>query len=304
MDVFGEIRGNAGGGGERPRFPELPILNPNEVPAPARRTGASSLPAASAAPAPRARGQGEKYGALFYLGIAGLALMIALVGWFALGVWSNRDIWADVYALNDASRPESERLDAALRLSQNRRLDDVNRIDMAMRRDLPGLARYLLAESVSTGPVARDPRGFALAAARSEGWPDWLRLLLSRRLAYGAGRGYDIPREALDELRCHPDPMIGLWASYAQAVQPRGEPGREAIAALERAAGSPGPNGNLAGQLLEALRSRDEADRERRLDGITEWLRRHHPQAAELWRGRTIRDGRVVADGGKEGGKS
>ncbi len=300
MDVFGEIRGNAGGGGERPRFPELPILNPNDVPAPARGTGASSLSAAPAAPAPRARGQGEKYGALFYLGIAGLALMIALVGWFALGVWSNREIWADVYALNDASRPESERLDAALRLSRNRRLDDANRIAMAMSRDLPGLARYLLAESVSTEPVARDPRGFALTAARSEGWPDWLRLLLSRRLAYGAGRGYDIPREALDELRRHPDPMIGLWATYALALQPSGE----ASAALERSAASPGANGELAGQLLEALRSRDEADRERRLDGVTEWLRRHHPQAAELWRGRTIRAGRVVTDGEKEDRKT
>ncbi len=296
MDVFGEIRGNAGANGERPRFPELPILNPGDVPAPARGAGASP---STASPPPRARGQGEKYGALFYLGIAGLAVMIALVGWFAVGVWSNRDIWSDVYVLNDASRPESERLDAALRLSRNDRLDDANRMDMAMRRDLPELARYLLAESVSTEPVARDPRGYALAAARSEGWPDWLRLLLSRRLAYGAGRGYDIPREALDELGRHSDPMIGLWATYALALRPQGEADREAAAALERsAAASPGANGELAGQLLEALRSSDEADRERRLDGISEWLRRHHPQAAELWRGRTIRDGRVVSDAG------
>lgn len=297
MDVFGEIRGNAGANGERPRFPELPILNPGDVPAAARGAGAPSSTGA-ATPPPRARGQGEKYGALFYLGIAGLAVMIALVGWFAVGVWSNRDIWSDVYVLNDASRPESERLDAALRLSRNARLDDANRMDMAMRRDLPELARYLLAESVSNAPVARDPRGYALAAARSEGWPDWLRLLLSRRLAYGAGRGYDIPRESLDELRRHSDSMIGLWATYALAVPPGSAADPTAAGALERTAASPGANGELAGQLLEALRSSDEADRERRLDGITAWLRRHHPQAAELWRGRAIRDGRVVSDAG------
>jgi hypothetical protein len=286
LDVFGEIRGQApGGNGDRPRprFPDLPILNPNEVPA-------------APAPTARARSQREKYGGLFYLGIGGILLLIALVGWFGQGLWSNRDIWADVYALNDAKRPESERLDAALRLARNPRLDDGPRMEMALRKDLPELARYLLAESVSTDLVAHDPRSYALTVARSEGWPDWLRLLLARRLAYGAGRGYDVPREALDELRRHSDPMIGLWATYSSAVLPRTGPDPALTADLEKAATAQGPTGELARRLLEALRATGE-ERERRLDEATEWLRRHHPEAAEIWRGREVRDQNVVRVG-------
>jgi hypothetical protein len=270
------LRGPGGEG--RPRFPELPIINPGELPA---------------APAAPPRGQREKYGSLFYLGIAGLVVLVALIGWFGHGLWTNRDIWADVYVLNDASRPEADRLDAALQLARNPRLDDAPRMEMALRKDLPALARYLLAESVSTEQVAHDPRSYALAVARSEGWPDWLRLLLSRRLAYGAGRGYDIPREALDELKGHTDPMIGLWATYSLAVLPHGDPDPRPTAELENAAQGQGPTAELAARLLGALRAAGD-ERELRLDEATEWLRRHHPEAAEIWRGRGILDQRVV----------
>lgn len=274
MDVFGEIRGPASGGpGDgRPRFPGLPILNPGEVPAPA------------VAPA---RGQREKYGALSYLGIAGLVLLMGLIGWFAHGLWANRDIWADVYVLSDPKRAEGDRLDAALRLSRNPRLDDRARMEMALRKDLPPPARYLLAESISTDLVAHDPRSYALTVARSEGWPDWLRLLLARRLAYGAGRGYAIPREALDELRRRSDPMIRLWATYSLAVLPRSDPAM--TAELEKSARDAGPAGELAARLLDALRATG-AERERRLDEATHWLRRHHPEAAGIRRGRDVRD--------------
>lgn len=282
MDVFGEIRGPAPDqkGDGRPRFPDLPILNPGEVPTPV---------------APPARGQREKYGALFYLGIAGLALLVALIAWFGYGLWSNRDIWADVYALNDAKRPESDRLEAALRLSRNPRLDDGARMEMALRRDLPPLARYLLAESVSTEPLAHDPRSYSLAVARSEGWPDWLRLLLATNLAFGAGRGYDIPREALDELRHHPDPMIRLQATYSMAVLSRSGPDHSPGADLEEATHAAGPAGELAVKLLGALRAAG-GERERRLDEVTAWLRHHHPEAAEIWRGWTIRDQHLVRE--------
>lgn len=280
MDVFGEIRGPSSNdkGDGRPRFPDLPILNPGDVPPPAP-----------------ARGEREKYGALFYLGIAGLALVVVLVACFGYGLWSNRDIWADVYVLNDPKRPEAERLDAALRLGHNARLDDAARMEMAMRRDLPPLARYLLAESVSTDSVAHDPRSYAMAVARSEGWPDWLRLLLECNLAFGAGRGYDIPSEALDELRRQADPMVALWATYSRAVLPRGGSDPALAADLEKQAGTPGPAGELAGMLLAALRS-PGGERERRLDLAVVWLRRHHTQAAEIWRGWTVRDQHLVRE--------
>jgi hypothetical protein len=283
LDGFGDTPGpTANGSGQgRRRFPDLPIINPGDVPPPL------------AAPA---RGQREKYGALFYLGIAGLVVLVALMAWFGHGLWSNRDIWADVYALNDKTRSEGDRVEAALRLSLNPRLDDGARMEMALRKDLPSLARYLLAESVSTDPVAHDPRSYALAVARSEGWPDWLRLLLACNLAFGAGRGYDIPREALDELKQHPDRMIGLWATYSLAVLRRNSPDPAPSAELEKSAQDSGPTGELAARLLGALRARG-GQRERRLDEATFWLRRHHPQAAEIWRGWEIRDQHVVREG-------
>jgi hypothetical protein len=282
LDGSGNIPGPAadGPGALWPPFPELPIINAGEVPAP------PTVPA-------QARGQREKYGALFYLGIAGLVLLVALIAWFGHGLWTDRDIWADVYALNDIKRPESDRLDAALRLSRNPRLDDAARMEMSMRKDLPALARYLLAESVSTDLLAHDPRSYALTVARSEAWPDWLRLLLARRLAYGAGRGYDIPREALDELKRHSDPLIGLWAQYALDVRPGITIDPAMTTELEQSARASGPTGELAAGLLDAMRAAGD-DRELRLDEATAWLRHHHPQAAEIWRGWEIHDQHVA----------
>ncbi len=156
-------------------------------------------------------------------------------------------------------------------------------MEMCLRRDVPDLARYLLAEAISTDEVASDPRRFALAVARSTDWPDWLRLLLARRLTYGASRHYAIPREALDELANHSDPMIGLWATAAQAVGAP-DPDVKALSVLEQYTHAAGEQGELATRLLNAIRS-PEADRERHLDEITVWLRSHHPQAAKTWRG-------------------
>jgi hypothetical protein len=253
-------------------FPKLPILQ-------------------NAAPT---RSQRERYGALLYLGIAGLLILAALLAWFAHGVWRLRDVWADVYVLHDASRTETERIHAAFQLGRNSRLSDSQLMETCLRRDLPDLARYLLAEAVSTEAVARDPRGYALTVARSPGWPDWLRLVLARRLAYGAARGYAVPSEALDELARHPDPMIGPWATCAAALSPGAQSGR--TGQLEAAAGDPGERGQLAKLLLAAVAALPE-EREQRLDQATIWLRQHHPQAAQIWRGWEIRDGQLIHEG-------
>jgi len=255
--------------GESPNpFPKLPIID---------------------APAP-ARSQREKYGGLFYLGIAGLAIVVILVAWFAHGVWRLRDVWADVYVLHDPARAEAARIQAAFRLSRDRRLNDTQLMETCLRRDLPDLARYLVAEAVSTEAVAVDPRGYALTVARSSDWPDWLRLVLARRLVYGAVRGYALPREPLDELAHHADPMIGLWAACALALPPGSETRRRGE--LEQAAQLPGAEGRLASMLLAVLAA-PPGDRERRLDEATIWLRHHHGQAAQIWRGWDVRDGRL-----------
>jgi hypothetical protein len=243
------------------RFPTLPIINP-VVSAP--------------------RTERAKYGGLLYLGIGGLVVLIVLIAWFGHGLWANRKAFADVYVLHDSSRALSERAQAAFQLARGGRLDDAQLMEMSLNRNLPDLARYLLAEGVSAQAVARDPRGYALAVARSPDWPDWLRLLLVRPLAYGAGRGYAIPREALVELAGHRDPMLGLWASYALAAPAVDHSNRKA--ALEKAAQSKDANGELAAQLLRALDA-EEPERSALLDRATLWLRRRHPAAAEIWKG-------------------
>ena len=252
-------------------FPRLPILSSSEIP-------------------PPRLSQREKYGGLFYVGIAGLVFLIGLVGVFTYGMWSLRGVATDIYVLHDAKRPDAERIVAAFRLSRDPNLEDLQRMTMSLERDLPELARYLLAESVSVAAVAHDPRGFALAVARSPDWPDWLRLLLTRRLAYGAGRGYAIPVEPLEELARHTNPMIRDWATYALAVRPGARP--QDVAELEKLAEDPSDSGKLATFLLGALHVPQQRDE--RLDRQSEWMRRHHPEAARMWQGWGETEGRLV----------
>jgi hypothetical protein len=272
LSVFGESSSG---------FPKLPILSPAEIPPPGQRGAV-------------ARSQTDKYGGLFYLGIAGLAVLAVMVSWFAFRLWSMRDVWTDVYVLHDSGHSDLERMRAAFRLAHDPRVNDTQRMEMSLKRDLPDLARYLLAESVSTDAVAPDPRSFALTVARSPGWPDWLRLLLTRQLAYGAARGYVIPREALAELAGHSDPMIGLWADCALTLLP--DPPTEASRALEQAAVAPGPTAELAG-LLKNAATAPAPERDARLNDASVWLRLHHPQAAKMWQGWHIADGQIDRDG-------
>ena len=168
-----------------------------------------------------------------------------------------------------------------MKLSHDPRVTDRQLMEICLRRDLPDQARYVLAEAVSTEAVASDPRAFALTVALSQDWPDWLRLVLSRRLAYGATRGYAIPEVALDELAKHSDPMIRLWADYSLAVMPGAK--SDAAAKLEEAARADDENGKLAAMLL-AAKNAPADERERRLDEATLWLRHHHPEALKFWR--------------------
>jgi len=253
-------------------FPKLPIVTPDP-------------------PAPPARTQSQKYGGLFRVGIAGLAILVAMIAWFAIAVWQLRDVWVNVYVLHNPQRSETARIEAAFWLSRDPRVNDALLMQMCLERDLPELARYLLAEAVRTDEVARDPRAFALSVARSPGWPDWLRLLLARRLAYGAGRGFAIPTDVVSELAQQPDPMIGLWVDYALAVGP--DSSAKAASALTEAARGADDRARLAALLAAALDG-SPAERELRLDEATTWMRHHHPQAAKIWEGSEFRDGRLI----------
>ena len=117
--------------------------------------------------------------------------------------------------------------------------------------------------------------------ARSEGWPDWLRLLMARPMAYAVGEGYRIPWEPLDLLRENKDPAIALWATYTRAAMEPGDPRPPG----PRAGRRPGrPFAGLAAAARRRRQRRGEA-RVPKLDEATAWLGAHHPEAAELWKG-------------------
>jgi hypothetical protein len=248
-------------------FPVLPIVTPAE-----REQDQT-----------RRRSGRDKYGGLFYLGLAGLAVVAALVGWFGWSAWSLRAVWRNVYVLHDPSRSEAERVEAAYALARDPRVNQRQYWDTCLRKPLPALARYVLAEALTAEAVMADPRGYALAVARSTDWPVWLRLLLARPLAYAAAQGVPIPAAPLRELRDRQyDPAITLWVDFALAATK--PPDGDAVAALARAAEGTAADSAFATMLLEALRA-EGTQRIRRLDEASRWLRTHHPEAAKVWSG-------------------
>ncbi|QDV36514.1 hypothetical protein [Tautonia plasticadhaerens] len=225
----------------------------------------------------------EKYGGFYYLAVGGLVLLVGMIGWFAWGAWSLREVWRDVYILHDPGRPEADRVEAARRLAGNPDATPRQRLDIALAPDLPDRARYLVAESLPPEAAEDDPRGYALAVSRAEGRPDWLRLLLLRPLAYGAGAGAAIEQGPMRELADHPDPAVALWARYTLAESNRYNTIHDK--ALRSEAGDDGPYAGLAEILVRALDARADDDRVARLDEATRWVRAHHPGASSVWSG-------------------
>jgi hypothetical protein len=253
----------------------------------------SDLPIVTPDPTP-ARGQVEKYGGLYHLGIVGLVILVGLVTWFGVGLWNLRSVFRSTYVLHDPSRSEAERIQAALDLSQDPRATQRQYRDISLRTGLPPLARYLIAESLTSGIVAEDPRGYTLMVARSRGWPGFLRILAVRPLAYAADEGLAIPPAVVSELADDPDPILRLWVAFAlraltQDATATSKPGDDPI---ERTARANAPDAELAALLLAALKERGSG-RDALLDKATLWLRDHHPGASAIWNGWEVRDGTV-----------
>jgi hypothetical protein len=255
------------------KFPSLPIVTPDPPAAPRRSVA-------------------ERYGTLFYLGLGGLALLITMVAWFAVSAWNARSLWINVYILHDESRPESERIEAAYRLSHDPKANQRQLWDITLRKPLPPLARYVVAEALTAEAAIADPHAYGTAVARSEGWPDWLRLMLLRPITYAAAMGLPVDRPALQELSRSADPNIRLWATASLALGPEGEP--QAREALARAAVSDGPLKKLAGSLRDAAEYRNEQQRLLALNRATLLLRSDQPEIARLWNGWTEEAGRLV----------
>ncbi|WP_422925988.1 hypothetical protein [Singulisphaera sp. PoT] len=265
-----------GDGKSLPVFPSLPIVTPDP---------------------PSRRSQQEKYGGLFYFGIAGLVAVLSLVSWFGYGVWSMRDVWGRIYVVHDASKTEVERIQAAYALGKDPKLNQDQRWEMSLRKPLPTLARYLLAESMNSELVARDPAAYVNAVAKSPGWPDWLRLVLARPLALAAIDGVEVPKAPLEVLAAHQDPEIQLWASFVLVSGAKGDPG--AGRRLDQACDTAGPNQELACLLRHALKNQgDRAAQTKMIDEATAWCRDHHPEIAPLWKGWTVEGGQLVHKAG------
>jgi hypothetical protein len=242
------------------RFPELPIVTPD----PPRKT------------------QAEKYGGLFYLGIAGLAVIVALVGWFAFGVWSMRSVWADTYTLADPRRPIGDRLDAAWRLARDERVTDRQKWELALDKNIPDLARYLLAESLTSEAVV-DTRAYGLAIARSRGLPIWLRRLLIQPLASAAADGRTMDEETIQELARDQDPIIALWGRFllvVSAPNPEATTARDELLEVSR---SNRPTWSMALMLLDA--SKAEQPRRDQILHEARRLLRQNPESQAIWAG-------------------
>jgi hypothetical protein len=241
----------------RPTFPQLPIITLD--------------------PPPPKLSQREKYGGLFYLGIAGLVVVVALVGHFAWQAWSLRDVWTEIYVLHDSKKPEADRIRAAYALSRDSRVDAQQHWDIAMRKPLPPLARYLLAETLPSAMAKAEPAVFAKVVANSEGWPEWLRLLCVRTMAVAASEGTTFPTDVLDSLATRPDPLLRLWVDYIRSVTIEGDPAATARLRIAAEGGSA-----IARELAGAI-SVGSFERSTHLETATRRIRTDSPEAARLW---------------------
>jgi hypothetical protein len=239
---------------------------------------------------PKPRSSRERYGALFYLGVGGLSVLVCLLGWFGWNLWALRGVWSSLYVLHSPGRPEALRIHAAYTLAHDARMQQNHYWNDCLDKSLPGLARYILAESLTADAMASDPKAYAEKVAFSEGWPNWLRYLLIRPLAYGAEVGITFPEKPLRTLSQHSDPAVRLWANYVLAASVRDAESERALATEAAGKGLFKP---LASHLQSALKTK-EAERTYWLDLATRWLRVNHPEAKQLWKGWEEQGNRLV----------
>ena len=251
-------------------FPDLPIITP---------------------PVGERMSNREKYGGMFYLGLAGLAAILGLIAWFGYGLAANWSMWTDIYRLHDASRPEDERIVAADRLARDPRVNQRHYWDMLQRSDLPDLARYRLAEALTAEATAADPASYALSVAETGIRPTWLQALLVRPMALAVNRGIAFPEVPVRALRQTNDPLVQVFAGYVQALQQGGDP--QALRDLQAVARGEGPARAAAERLVASLNGAD-SERSARIEEAARLLRRDQAEAAKLWAGWRDEGGRLI----------
>jgi|GEM_PF-3596081 len=176
------------------------------------------LPDFSPPPQPRLTNS-EKYGSLYWMGIAGLIASIMLVSWFAVNLWMMRDVWQAIYVLHDADSPVDARVQAAEFLSTDPRMEPSQIQPMIFRKSLPEKARYILAEHLDKALSAKDA-GEMLQLLSTEGPtspPNWLRGHLARLAVITLKPDSSFPVTTLTKFIADPDPVVADWAAFGLA---------------------------------------------------------------------------------------
>ncbi len=253
----------------------------------------SDLPIISAPDPFERRTTAQKYGSAYYLGIAGLAIVVALVTWFATSVYKLRAVWRDVYVLHDETRSNPDRIQAAWRLAHNPEVTPTQVWEMALRKPVPTLARYILAESLDERIVKSDPRGYALSVAYSKDWPDWLRLLAARPLLEAASDHIPLPEEPIHTLQAASDPVLAAWATATEVLRDGTTPEqkKKALIRLKSVKKTEPRLQSLIIALEDVIRLSADEDHLKRLgaiDGATIWLRSNDSSAREVWQGWSV----------------
>ena len=127
-------------------------------------TGPSSFPSLPIINAPvPGRSQREKYGSMLYLGIAGLFVVLGPRRLVRLSVLDDaRRLGRRSTCFTTPRRPTRRGCRRPSRLSRDPRVEQRQLWEMSLRRGLPELARYILAEGIGTELGGRGSAGLCL----------------------------------------------------------------------------------------------------------------------------------------------
>lgn len=266
---------------------DLPILPSNPVPSPTS-----------------GRSPTEKYGGLYWLGIGGLVVIVGLIGAFVIGMSRISDVLRLTYVLHDPRESLPTRVQAAYELSQDARTTDRQRWDMAIRTTNPPIARYVLAEGLTVEAVRGDVEGYALAVARSPGWPGWFRWLVFRPMVLRAEEDGQPSGPLIEEIRdaLPAEGASRLWVAYFVLAGGADDLGLIEWARTAMQAGSEAAETSaLVGLFDRALHATTQTEQRQAIADATLWMRGHDPNCRQVWDGWQVVNHRLVAIEGSDG---
>lgn len=198
----------------------------------------------------------QKYGGLYWLGIAGLVSSLLLVGWFAVNMWLMRDVWREIYVLHNEDLPEARRIAAAEFLANAPDIEATQIQPMIFRRPLPEKARIILAESLKQADNAASARQMLglLATEGATSPQPWLRRHLARLAAITIPVDSRFPANTFEKHLSDDDAVVADWSAFALTRQNDPLLRKKGVDWLESRSGD---DTKLAEALLAAVRGVD-----------------------------------------------